>query len=160
MILVSCYTHGVQRHNLEGKSEGAYHLGGSASQAVPDFSGRIIAVATLEGELAILSGTGNVRWRTTLPHPALFLETDALGRFVVHGQETGEIARLDLQPAGGNARPQHARPAPGARASQPPQARGRPRSGRPPGPWTWWRTRIRPRSPSSRWPTTRLGSAS
>jgi len=103
MILISCFTHGVQRHNLEGKSEGAYHLGGSASQAVPDFSGRIIGVATSEGELAILSGTGNVRWRTTLNHPAIFLETDALGRYVVHGQSTGEITRLDLYPSDGRA---------------------------------------------------------
>ena len=99
MILVSCFTHGVQRHNLAGKSEGSYHLGGSASQAVPDFSGRVIAVATSEGELAILSGTGNIRWRTTMPHPATHLETDALGRFVIHGQTTGEVVRLDLQPS-------------------------------------------------------------
>ena len=99
MILVSCFTHGVQRHSIAGKSEGAYHLGGSASQAVPDFAGRIIAVATGEGELAVLSGTGNVRWRDTLPSPAICLETDALGRFLVHGRATGEIVRLDLQPA-------------------------------------------------------------
>jgi len=125
MILVSCFTHGVQRHNLEGKSEGAYHLGGSASQAVPDFSGRLIAVATSEGELAILSATGNVRWRTTLPHPALCLETDALGRFVIHGQGTGEIVRLDLQPTeppNGSATP---RPTPSRSASpSTPKARG------------------------------------
>ena len=117
MILVSCYTHGVQRHNMEGKSEGSYHLGGSASQAVPDFSGRIIAVATSEGELAILSGTGNVRWRTTLAEPAAHLETDALGRYIVHGQATGEITRLDLQPAessNGAANPRPKPPAPRA----------------------------------------------
>ncbi len=124
MILISCFTHGVQRHNLEGKSEGAYHLGGSATQAVPDFSGRVIAVATTEGELAILSGTGNVRWRTTLSHPAIHLETDALGRFVIHGQETGEIVRLDLQPSDSNGT--HA-PKPSDAASTStngPQARG------------------------------------
>ena len=124
MILVSCYTHGVQRHNLDGKSEGAYHLGGSASQAVPDFSGRIIAVATLEGELAILSGTGNVRWRTTLPHPAVFLETDALGRYVVAGQATGEIARLDLQPGEAGSGTVAPRPGPAGASQPPPQARG------------------------------------
>ncbi len=98
MILIACYSHGVQRFDLEGRAEGAYHLGGSPSQAVPDFAGRLIAVATLEGELAILSGAGNVRWRTTLARPAIALETDPLGRFVVYGQATGEIVRLDLQP--------------------------------------------------------------
>ena len=66
MILIACYTHGVQRFDIEGRGEGAYHLGGSAGHAVPDFAGRTIAVSTLEGELAILSGAGNVRWRTTL----------------------------------------------------------------------------------------------
>ena len=46
---------GVQRFDLEGRAEGAYHLGGSAGHAVPDFAGRSIAVSTLEGELAILN---------------------------------------------------------------------------------------------------------
>jgi hypothetical protein len=97
MILVACYTHGVQRYDLRGRNEGAYHLGGSAAFAVPDFAGRTIGVATQEGELAILSGTGNVRWRTELPRPASALEVDALGRFLVYGLPTGEITRLDFQ---------------------------------------------------------------
>lgn len=96
MILVACYTHGVQRYDLRGRNEGAYHVGGSAAFAVPDFAGRTIAVATQEGELSILNGTGNVRWRTGLPHPAVALEVDALGRYLVYGLETGEIARLDF----------------------------------------------------------------
>ena len=100
MILISCFTHGVQRYDIEGKSEGAYHLGGSAGHAVPDFAGRSIAVSTLEGELAILSGAGNVKWRTTLNRPAIALETDALGRYVIYGQATGEVVRLDLQSSG------------------------------------------------------------
>jgi WD40 repeat protein len=97
MILVSCFGHGIQRYDLEGRSEGAYHLGGSAAHAVPDFPGRSIAVATLEGELAILSGAGNVKWRTSLTRPAMALETDALGRYLVYGQTTGEIVRIDFQ---------------------------------------------------------------
>jgi hypothetical protein len=97
MTLISCFTHGIQRYDLEGRSEGAYHLGGSASHAVPDYAGRSIAVATLEGELAILSGAGNVKWRTSLNRPALALETDALGRYLVYGQATGEIVRVDFQ---------------------------------------------------------------
>ncbi len=100
MTLVASFTHGIQRFDLEGRGEGTYHLGGSASHAVPDFAGRSIAVATLEGELAILSGAGNVRWRTSLNRPAMALEFDALGRFAVYGQPTGEIVRLDLQPTG------------------------------------------------------------
>ncbi len=99
MILVACYTLGVQRYDIEGRSEGAYHLGGSAGHAVPDFAGRNIAVSTIEGELAILSGAGNVKWRTTLNRPAIALETDALGRYLIYGQATGEIVRLDLQPS-------------------------------------------------------------
>jgi hypothetical protein len=100
MILISCFTHGIQRYDLEGHSEGAYHLGGSASHAVPDFAGRSIAVATLESELAILSGAGNVKWRTSLNRPAIALETDALGRYLVYGQATGEIVRVDFQSEG------------------------------------------------------------
>jgi len=101
MILVGCFTHGVQRFDLRGQSEGAYHLGGSASMAVPDYGGRTIAVATQEGELAILSGTGHVRWRTGLPRAAVSLEVDALGRFLVYGLASGEVTRLDFQGGGG-----------------------------------------------------------
>jgi hypothetical protein len=121
MILASCYTHGVQRYDLQGHNEGAYHLGGTAAHAVSDFPGRLIAVATLEGELVILSPGGQVRWRTGLTRPAMALEADPLGRFVLYGQSTGEIVRLDLEPssrpAAAAARPQAAagaRPAGGA----------------------------------------------
>ncbi|WP_435022211.1 hypothetical protein TA3x_002795 [Tundrisphaera sp. TA3] len=103
MILIACFTHGVQKYNLAGHAEGSYHLGGSASHAMPDFAGRSIAVATLEGELAILSGAGNVRWRTTLPRPASALQMDALGRYVIYGMASGEVVRLDLQGAGRSA---------------------------------------------------------
>jgi hypothetical protein len=105
MILASCYTHGVQRYDLRGHNEGAYHLGGTAAHAVSDFPGRLIAVATLEGELVILSPGGQVRWRTGLPRPATALDVDPLGRFVVYGQSTGEIVRLDLEPSSHRASP-------------------------------------------------------
>jgi hypothetical protein len=100
MVLASCFTHGVQRYDLRGHNEGAYHLGGSAAHAVPDFAGRVIAVSTLEGELAVLNGAGNVRWKTALPRPAVGLECDALGRYLIYGMATGEISRLDLEGGG------------------------------------------------------------
>jgi hypothetical protein len=43
-----------------------------------------------------MNSAGNVRWRTRLPRPAIALEIDPLGRFVIHGHATGEIVRLDL----------------------------------------------------------------
>lgn len=116
MILVACYTLGIQRYDIEGRSEGAYHLGGSAGHAVPDFAGRNIAVSTIEGELAILSGAGNVKWRTTLNRPAIALETDALGRYLIYGQATGEIVRLDLQPSNRAAAPTTTSALPGGKA--------------------------------------------
>jgi hypothetical protein len=96
MILAACFTHGVQRYDANGQNDGAYHLGGTATHAVPDFAGRAIAVATLEGELAVLNSGGNVRWRAGLPRPAVALEIDPLGRFLVYGHATGEVVRLDL----------------------------------------------------------------
>ncbi len=99
LILASCFTHGVQRYDLRGQNEGSYHLGGSAAFAVPDFAGRTIGVATLEGELAVLSPGGNVRWKTGLIRPAIALETDPLGRFLIYGHATGEVVRLDLDGA-------------------------------------------------------------
>ncbi|MCA1685741.1 MAG: hypothetical protein LC745_07085 [Planctomycetia bacterium] len=96
MILASCFTHGVQRYDAHGQNAGAYHLGGTATLAVPDVAGRVIAVATAEGELAILNSAGNVRWKSGLPRPAIALETDPLGRYLIYGQATGEIVRLDL----------------------------------------------------------------
>ena len=96
MILASCFTHGIQRFDLKGRNEGSYHLGGTVSHAVPDFPGRTIVAATLEGELAIMNSAGNVRWRTQLSRPAIALEVDPLGRYLIYGHSTGEIVRLDL----------------------------------------------------------------
>jgi hypothetical protein len=100
MILASCFTHGVQRYDLHGQNAGAYHLGGTATHAVPDFAGRVIAVATLEGEIAVLNPAGNIRWKAGLPRPAVALEADPLGRYLVYGQATGEVVRLDLYASG------------------------------------------------------------
>ena len=69
MVLASCYTLGIQRFDLRGRNEGSYHLGGTVTHAVPDFPGRTIVAATIEGELALMNSAGNVRWRTTLPRP-------------------------------------------------------------------------------------------
>ena len=96
MILASCYTLGIQRFDLKGRNEGSYHLGGTVSHAVPDFPGRTLAAATLEGELVVMNSAGNVRWRTTLPRPVVALEVDPLGRYLIYGHATGEIVRLDL----------------------------------------------------------------
>jgi hypothetical protein len=96
MILASCFTLGIQRFNLQGRSEGSYHLGGTVSHAVTDFPGRTIAAATLEGELIVMNSAGNVRWRTRLPRPLVALEIDPLGRYVLYSHATGEIVRLDL----------------------------------------------------------------
>ncbi len=102
MILASCYTLGIQRFDQRGRNEGSYHLGGTVAHAVPDFPGRTIVAATLEGELAVMNSAGNVRWRTQLPRPVNALEMDPLGRFVIHGNATGEIIRLDLFGEGSN----------------------------------------------------------
>lgn len=102
IVLASCFTHGIQRFDSRGRNEGAYHLGGTASHAVPDYPGRVIAVATTEGELCILNNSGNVRWKTGLPRGPAALECDALGRFVVYGLPSGEVVRLNLE--GGGAR--------------------------------------------------------
>jgi hypothetical protein len=96
MVLASCFTLGIQRFDLMGRNEGSYHLGGTVSHAVPDFPGRSIAAATLEGELALMNSAGNVRWRTRLPRPVIALEFDPLGRYLIYGHATGEIVRLDL----------------------------------------------------------------
>jgi len=96
MVLASCFTHGVQRFDLRGRDEGSYHLGGTVSHAVPDFPGRTIVAATLEGEIAVMNAAGNVRWRTRLDRPPIGLEVDPLGRFAIHGRATGEITRLDF----------------------------------------------------------------
>lgn len=116
VILASCYTHGVHRFDSRGRDEGAYHLGGTAAHAVPDFAGRTIAVATTEGELAILNGAGNIRWKTGLPRGPIALECDALGRFILYGLPTGEIVWLDLEGRSGGG--PSVRPARGAGAGR------------------------------------------
>ena len=108
MILASCFTHGIQRYDLHGRNDGAYHLGGTPNHAVPDYVGRTIAAATLEGELSLLNSAGNVRWKTKLPRPLVGLETDPLGRYLVYGHATGEVVRLDLYGGATDARPRPA----------------------------------------------------
>jgi hypothetical protein len=114
MILASCFTLGVQRFDLRGRNEGSYHLGGTVSQAIPDFPGRTIAASTLEGDLAVMNAAGNVRWRTRLARPIVALEIDPLGRYVIYGHATGELGRLDLF------RSETAKRRPPARAARPP----------------------------------------
>lgn len=97
MILTSCFNLGIQRYDLEGRNEGSYHLGGTATNAVPDFTGRSIAASTHESELFLLNAAGNIRWKTALSQPAAALEIDALGRYLIYGLPTGEIRRIDLQ---------------------------------------------------------------
>jgi hypothetical protein len=114
MILASCFNLGVQRYSAEGQNEGSYHLGGTAIHAVPDFPGRSIAVATQEGQLAILNRSGNVRWRAELESPALGLTIDALGRFLIYGLPSGELVRLDLEPSASQKSPKRKADAPRA----------------------------------------------
>jgi hypothetical protein len=97
LILASSYNLGIQRYDARGRNEGSYHLGGTATHAVPDFAGRSIAAATLEGELYVLNQGGNVKWKTGLPRAVTALGMDALGRFLIYGLPTGEIVRLDLE---------------------------------------------------------------
>src|SRR5205823_5696077 len=121
MILASCYTLGIQRFDLGGRNEGSYHLGGTVSHAVPDFPGRSIVATTLEGDLAVMNSAGNVRWRTHLTRPAIALEMDPLGRYVIYGHATGEIVRLDLF-AGGSSRAAPRAPAAARRTAAAPAA--------------------------------------
>lgn len=97
LILTSCFNLGIQRYDAQGRNEGSYHLAGTATQAVPDFPGRSIAAATLEGELYLLNQAGNVKWKTALPRAASALVFDALGRYLIYGLPTGEIVRIDLE---------------------------------------------------------------
>ena len=120
MILASCFTLGIQRFDLTGRNEGSYHLGGTVSHAVPDFPGRTVAAATLEGELVLMNSAGNVRWRTRLARPVIALEMDPLGRYMIYGHATGEIVRHDLfggSQAKATARPER-RASSGAAAAQ------------------------------------------
>ena len=104
MILASCFTHGVQRYDLRGHNEGAYHLGGTTAHAVPDFAGRVIAVATIESEVVFLGSAGNVRWRTGLPRPVIAARDGPSRPLRAHGHPTGEIVRLDLYSEGRSAK--------------------------------------------------------
>jgi hypothetical protein len=110
MILASCFNLGIQRYDAEGHNEGSYHVGGTAIHAVPDFPGRIIAVATQEGEIALLNRAGNIRWKSELGRPPVALEIDALGRYFIYGLETGDICRFDIEESGTRQRPRAAGP--------------------------------------------------
>jgi hypothetical protein len=134
MVLASCFTHGVQRYDLHGHNEGSYHLGGTAVHAVPDFAGRMIAVASLEGELSLLNSGGNVRWKTGLPRPVNALEVDPLGRYLIYGHDTGGSSGSTFTAPTPRSLPHRSRrPASDrlpARGCAPPRSRSEPLTGR------------------------------
>ncbi len=122
MILASCFNVGIQRYDLQGHNEGSYHLGGTATNAVPDFTGRSIAASTHEGELFILNAAGNIRWKTQLSQPASALEIDCAGAVSDLRFTDWEIRRIDLQrssakPASTGSKAK--KPAAGAKATKP-----------------------------------------
>src|SRR5262245_30263928 len=124
-VFVSCYGHGLQRYGLDGTNEGAYHLGGDVARASIDYDGKLFAAATLEGAIMLVNAAGHILWRQVLPKPAREIALDAAGRFLIFGQETGEITMLDL--LGGPPATQPPRPGAAGRATQsPPPAEGSP----------------------------------
>lgn len=97
MILAACHNHGVQRYDASGENEGSYHPGGTPTHAVPDFPGRSLMVANLEGDIFQLSRNGQVRWTESLPRPAAFLEYDALGRYLIFADTSGQVSCWDIE---------------------------------------------------------------
>lgn len=90
-LLTSCFTHGIQRYDLQGQSDGSYHLGGTVTHAVPDFAGKALVAATQEGQLVLLSRGGQVRWKSSVPSTIVGLEFDPLGRAWYYALATGEL---------------------------------------------------------------------
>ena len=116
-ILVACYNRGLERYDLDGINEGAYHLGGAVTQASVDYDHKSFAAATLEGELLLVTSGGEVLWRQMLTGPATGLCLDAAGRRLIYGQQSGEITVLDLYPTVPEASPTATGFGPGDRSS-------------------------------------------
>src|SRR5262249_56916289 len=80
-------------------------VAGPVTQRAPASPGGPMGAETLEGELAIMNRGGTAGGPPRLSRPAIALEIDPLGRYVIYGHSTGEIVRLDFfGPDAGSAR--------------------------------------------------------
>lgn len=97
IILLACFTHGVQIYDGTGRYCGSYLLEGTASHVSLSFDpGRIVA-ATLERHLYWLDAQGELIWATEMPDDICHVGCDPLGSGVVCGLESGRLLWLDWE---------------------------------------------------------------
>lgn len=100
MILLACYSHGIQCHDSAGRQVGSYQLGGTVARVSTSFLRGRLAAATTERHFYYIDSDGQVLFQATLPDDARRVICDPFGQAVVLGLASGRILRLDW--GGGN----------------------------------------------------------
>lgn len=95
VVLLACFSHGIQVHDETGEQVGSYQVGGTACRVAASYSGRKVAVVTMERHFYLVDETGHVEWQAILPDDVCRVACDPLGHSVILGFQSGRIARLD-----------------------------------------------------------------
>ena len=95
IVLLACYAHGIQLHDDTGEQVGSYQVGGTASRVAASYSGRKVAVVTMERHIYLVDESGAVEWQAILPDDVCRVACDPLGHSVLLGFQSGRLARLN-----------------------------------------------------------------
>lgn len=95
MILLACFSHGVQCHDSLGRQRGSFQVGGTAARVSTSFLPGKLTVATTEQQLFRLDTDGQIEWEATLPEPVHSLFMEPLGHAQICALPSGRIFRLD-----------------------------------------------------------------
>jgi hypothetical protein len=99
LIVLACFTEGLQCYNLNGKNQGRLHLAGPCRLAALSFDGRLILAADLSNHLFLLDRKGRVLGDHLLDKPAVAVVLDALANHAVAALSDGRVVGFDLTQA-------------------------------------------------------------
>ncbi len=93
-ILLACFSHGIQRYNAAGRSDGSYQLGETVSHVSSSFGPYRMLASSVEQQLYWLDFDGRVLWMAQPSETLVAAACDPLGYGAVCGFESGQVLRV------------------------------------------------------------------
>ncbi len=97
VILVACFTEGLQRYNLSGQSQGRWNVGEPCRLAALTFDGAWALATGLGHRLLLVDRKGRVHTSHELEQPAVGLALGALGETAYAALADGRVVGLDVR---------------------------------------------------------------
>lgn len=96
VILAACFSEGLQRYDLAGRSQGRWNVGEPCRLAALTFDGTWALTAGLGHRLLLLDRTGRVHARHELEQPAVGLTLGPLGEAAYVALADGRVIGLEI----------------------------------------------------------------